>query len=224
VTLPHDHMTSCRSPIRTCPPQMATLSGIMLALMALPGCISPNSDSMTSKMTNLLMFQSTTPPKPTNQPPVSAVGLAAEPPADYTAACPPVVIVDSGAAIRSYGGQVGDSSGLRNQVSINDVARECVNANRDGSFLLKIGVQGRVLIGPAGTPGTYQANLRMVVKRGGKIVANRVARVGATIGAGQGNADFVHVEEGIQVPGGTTDPDIEVSLEGGSAARPSRRR
>jgi hypothetical protein len=210
---------SIPAPVRF-PMRLAVLACIAPLLS---GCLSLQGSGVASTVANVVMFQSTN-PKPSNEAPVSAVGPAAQPVEDRIATCPPVTISDSGAAIRSYGGQVGDSQALRNQISINDVARECIGNNADGSFTLKLGVQGRVLIGPAGSPGTYQANLRMVVKRSDKVIASRVARVGATIAAGQSGADFVHVEDNIAVPGGPKDPDIEVSLEGGGAPRTARRR
>ena len=193
------------------------LRGVALVAIsaALGGCLSFENDSRASTVANIIMFQSTTPPKPAGT--ITTEGgitTLAVPNTDLT--CPPVTIAVTGAAIRSYGGQTGDSQGVRNQLAINDVARECSNSNPDGSFTLKIG--------PAGSPGTYQANLRMVVLRSGKPVATRVVRVGATIAPGQGGADFVHVEENILVPPGTKEPDIEVSLDNGGAARPSRRR
>lgn len=190
---------------------------------ALGGCLSFENDSRASTVANIIMFQSTTPPKPSGSITTEG-GITTLAVTNTDLTCPPVTIAGTGAAIRSYGGQTGDSQGVRNQLAINDVARECSNSKPDGSFMLKIGVQGRVMIGPAGSPGTYQANLRMVVLRSGKPVANRVVRVGATIAPGQGGADFVHVEENILVPPGTKEPDIEVSLDSGGAARPSRRR
>ena len=190
---------------------------------AMAGCSSPTFTSASTTVSNLVMFQSTTVPKPTGLPTVDPGNPNIKLP-DAEMTCPPVIISDSGAALRSYGGQVGDSQAVRNQLAINDVARECTNSRADGGFTLKIGVQGRVVIGPAGGPGTYQANLRMVVKRSGKVVASRVVRVGATISSGQGGAEFVHVEENIMVPAGKGEPDIEVSLDNGGAARTARRR
>jgi hypothetical protein len=182
--------------------------GAALLALALAGCSSnPDAQTTESKITNLIMFQSTTPPKPSE--PIKP---------DDDLQCPPVTV--KGAVVRQGGA---DSSSVRNQLAINDVARECTNAQAGGGFTLKVGVQGRVVLGPAGTPGTYAATLRIQVRRSGNIVANRSVRVAATVGAGQGGAEFVHVEEGILVPGGSAQPAVEVWLEGG-AAQTARRR
>ncbi len=157
-------------------------------------------------MTNLIMFQSTRPPAPSE--PIRP---------DDDLECPQVTIV--GGTLRAG---AADNQSVRNQLTINDVARECTNAQPGGGFTLKIGVQGRVVLGPAGGPGTYSANLRMQVRRSGNVVANRVARVSATVAQGQGGAEFVHVEENIIIPGGPNVPVVEVSLD--SAGAPARRR
>ncbi len=65
--------------------------------------------------------------------------------------CPAVTIAEGGAALRSYtGGRTGSPEALRNQLSIVNVARECVG-RRDGSIVVKVGVEGQALIGPAGS-------------------------------------------------------------------------
>jgi hypothetical protein len=195
-----------------CPARAFGLKPVAAALLAaglLAACSSnPDAPTTQAKITNLIMFQSTTPPKPAE--PIKP---------DDDLVCPPVSI--RGAAVRQGGGE---SSSVRIQLAINDVARECTNAQPGGGFTLKIGVQGRVLLGPAGAPGTYAATLRMQVRRSGNIVANRSVRVSATVAPGQGGAEFVHVEENILVPGGTAAPVVEVWLEGASASTGGRRR
>jgi hypothetical protein len=74
--------------------------------------------------------------------------------------CPEVDIFDGGATARTGGP---DSQSVRYQFDITDVARQC---DPDGAqFALKIGVAGRLLIGPAGSPGSYSSSLHVVVKR-----------------------------------------------------------
>jgi hypothetical protein len=188
---------------------------VSLLCLALAGCGSSGSStgepSAMQKFGNVVMFQSTTAP---------AAAPLPKDEEDEQLVCPQVIIVDGGAAIRAQSGQ--DSAGLRHQVSILNVARECTPTG-DGGFRLKVGVEGRVLLGPAGGAGTYGATLTTQVTRGTTQVARRASRVGATVPSGQGGADFSHVEDGIVVPPGRGDVEIFVGLGVGSA-QPARAR
>ena len=184
--------------------------------LALAGCGSSGSSSTGEpsagqKLGNILMFQSTTPPAPNQLPEDDEVNFA----------CPQVIIADGGAAIRAQSGP--DSGGLRSQVSINTVARECTPVGKDGGFTLKVGAEGRVLIGPAGSPGSYGATLITQVMRNNQVIARRSARVGGTIPSGQTGIDFSHVESNISVPAGSGEVEIIVGLSPGGG-EPARRR
>ncbi|MGO4172230.1 hypothetical protein [Bosea sp. TAF32] len=183
-----------------------------LLCLGLAGCGSSSSSSGGSTALNMLMFQSTKPPVPDQ--------LPKEEDRNDTV-CPEVIIADGGAAIRAQAGQ--DSSGLRYQVSITNVARECTPTG-NGGFRLKVGVEGRVLLGPAGSPGSYGATLGTTVTRGTTTVARRSSRVGGTIPSGQSGVDFSFVEDGIVVPAGKGDVEIIVGLGQGGAAAPARHR
>lgn len=183
-----------------------------LLCLGLAGCGSSSSPSAGSTALNMLMFQSSKPPAPDQ--------LPKEEERNDTV-CPEVIIADGGAAIRAQAGQ--DSSGLRYQVSITNVARECTPTG-NGGFRLKVGVEGRVLLGPAGGPGSYGATLNTTVTRGTATVARRGSRVGGTIPSGQSGVDFSHVEDGIVVPAGNGEVEIIVSLGQGGAAAPARHR
>ena len=183
-----------------------------LLCLGLAGCGAGSSSGGNTAL-NVIMFQSTTPP-PADQ-------LPKDDDQDRALVCPEVIISEGGAAIRAQSGQ--DSSGLRYQISITNVARECT-ATGNGTFRLKVGVEGRVLLGPAGGPGSYGATLTTTVTRANAVIGKRSARVGATVPSGQGGADFTHVEEGIMVPAGSGDVEIFVGLGGGGPAAPARRR
>ncbi len=191
------------------------LLALPLLCLGLAGCGSSGSSSgQPSAMQtfgNVVMFQSTTPP-PADQLPKDEE--------DERLVCPEVIIADGGAAVRAQSGA--DSGSLRHQISILNVARECTPTG-NGGFRLKVGVEGRVLLGPAGGAGTYGATLTTVVSRGTTQIARRSARIGASVTSGQGGADFSHVEDGIMVPAGRGDVEIIVGL-GGGAATPARTR
>ncbi len=186
-----------------------------LACLGLAGCGSSGSSSggpsNLQTFGNIVMFQSRTPPPPDQLPQDE----------DETLVCPQVVIDDGGAAIRAQSGP--DSGSLRHQISILNVARECT-ATAGGGFNLKVGAEGRVLLGPAGSPGSYFATLNMRVLRGATVVAQRNARVGGAIASGQGGTDFTHVEDGISVPPGRGDVEIIIGLNQAGAAGPAGRR
>ncbi|MDP3256297.1 MAG: hypothetical protein Q8S58_08040 [Bosea sp. (in: a-proteobacteria)] len=194
----------------------SSLLALPLLCLGLAGCGSSGSSSgQPSAMQtfgNVVMFQSTTPPPP-DQLPTDAD--------DERLICPEVIIADGGAAVRAQSGQ--DSGSLRHQISILNVARECTPTG-NGGFRLKVGVEGRVLLGPAGGPGNYGATLTTLVTRGTTQLARRTARVGGTVGAGQGGTDFSHVEDGIVVPAGRGEVEIIVSLGTGPAAVARSRR
>jgi hypothetical protein len=185
--------------------------------LTLAGCGSSGSSSTgepsaTQKLGNILMFQSTTPPPVDQLPQDDEVNFI----------CPQVIISDGGAAIRAQAGP--DSGSLRSQVSINTVARECTPVGKDGAFTLKVGVEGRILIGPAGSPGNYGATLYTQVMRNNQVIARRSARVGGAIPSGQTGADFSHVESNISVPAGSGEVEIIVGLNPGGGGEPARRR
>ncbi|HEY5795925.1 MAG TPA: hypothetical protein VIU82_12990 [Bosea sp. (in: a-proteobacteria)] len=183
--------------------------------LALAGCGSSSSSSgqptAMQRVANVVMFQSTTPP------PADRLPKEEE---DEQFVCPEVIIADGGAAVRAQSGQ--DSGSLRHQISILNVARECTPTG-NGGFRLKVGVEGRVLLGPAGGPGSYGATLTTLVTRGTTQIARRAARVGGTVASGQGGVDFSHVEDGIVVPAGRGDVEIIIGL-GSGGATPARAR
>ena len=90
---------------------------------------------------------------------------------------------------------------LKYQGSFVRIARECAVAG--GSMVMKIGVQGRVIIGPAGGPGQIDVPVRLAViqeRPGGAVpVFTKLVRIPVTIPA-QGDAVFSHVEDGVSFP------------------------
>lgn len=139
-------------------------------------------------------------------------------------ACPAVSIAPGGAAINSYaGGRPSGPESLRSQISITNVARECIG-EPDGPITVKVGIEGRALIGPGGSAGRFEAPVRFVIKQGERVVASASRRASIALAPGETQGSFVVVENGLVVPAGTGDFDIEVGLGGSTAAeRPARR-
>ncbi len=136
--------------------------------------------------------------------------------------CPPIEIDEGGAAAR-VGGP--DNASVRYQFAISQTARECapVSANQ---FTLKVGVSGRLLIGPAGKPGTYSAPLRVTVhdENTKKDAFTKVYKVEANV-PDNGDAPFDLVTEPIVLPMTRTeladDYTLTVGFDNGKAAAPA---
>ncbi|MCO4053935.1 MAG: hypothetical protein HEQ16_07750 [Bosea sp.] len=196
------------------------LAPAMALAMLLAGCggglfdsgSSPAAPAGGSTLGNMLRFGSATAPAPVYVEDIDPDELV----------CPPVSIVPGGAAVRIGGGS---SESVRSQITITDVARECARAP-GGGVTMRVGAEGRVLVGPAGSAGTLGSNLRIEVRRGDQVVLARNVRVGATVPSGQAQAGWTHIEPNIVIPAATLqasgDTDVFISL--GGAATSARRR
>jgi hypothetical protein len=144
---------------------------------------------------------------------------------EYT--CPELGILENAAGYRG-GTAAQQASGVSYQASIANTARECVF--QGNQMLIRVGVEGRVLLGQAGKPGTYSVPVRVVVKRRNEIVTQRFTRLSVTIPGSDTQADFAHVEENIAVPITENNPgdeyDVYVGLDatGQQAQRQTRKR
>jgi hypothetical protein len=124
--------------------------------------------------------------------------------------CPPVEIFEGGSTLRSGT----DSTSLRNQIALTNVARECVG-QPDGSTLVKVGVEARALLGVSGGAGRYNVPVQILVKEGSTVIANRSRTAVAVIPAGSSHATVTIVEDGIIVPAARANSfEIEVGLGG----------
>jgi hypothetical protein len=130
-------------------------------------------------------------------PPPSASGAPA-----VEIECPDVSI-RQGASTLSITTPGGDATPMstRYQVSIGQTAREC--AALGGVMTMRVGVQGRVLLGPAGGPGRVDIPLRVAVVQEGttpKAVVSKIARLAVDVQPGQTSVPFVHVEQDMTFP------------------------
>jgi hypothetical protein len=90
---------------------------------------------------------------------------------------------------------------LKYQGSFVRAARECSVVN--GQIVMKVGIQGRVIVGPAGGPGHVDVPLRMAVvdapSSGTKVVATKFVQIPVDIPNDDG-ANFSYIEEGLTFP------------------------
>ncbi len=114
-------------------------------------------------------------------------------------ACPAVQIRSGTQGVTRYaGGRDGDASAVRHQFSILRSARDCRFQN--DTLFLRIGVAGRVILGPSGSSGTVSAPMRFVVARGGvEPVYSDVQTVTVNIPPGSTSSDFDVVQSNVQV-------------------------
>jgi hypothetical protein len=110
-----------------------------------------------------------------------------------------------GAATLMIGSKPGEGEpsalDLRYQASMVRTARECqVNA---GIMNMKVGVEGRVITGPAGGPGTIDVPLRIAVVQEGvspKTIVSKFARIQVTVANAADRVPFTHVDSDISFP------------------------
>jgi hypothetical protein len=115
----------------------------------------------------------------------------------------PGVTVRQGASTLSITQPGADASPMttRYQVSIAQTAREC--APLGGVMTMKVGVEGRVLLGPAGGPGQVDVPLRMAVVQEGpnpKTIVSKFYKLAVAVPPGQTSVPFVHVEQDLTFP------------------------
>lgn len=94
-----------------------------------------------------------------------------------------------------------EAMGLKYQGSFVRAAREC--AVNNGQMVMKVGIQGRIIVGPAGGPGHIDVPLRMAVvdtpSSGTKVITTKFIQIPVDIPNDDG-ASFSHIEEGLTFP------------------------
>lgn len=115
--------------------------------------------------------------------------------------CPPLDIRSGTSTLTVFGPGDSAATNVRYQATVGRLARECRVAA--GNMVMKIGVQGRIIIGPLGAPPQLDVPLRVAVVQEGpdpKTVWSKLYRVPVAVPAGAPNATFVHIEENLSFP------------------------
>ncbi|AWM04459.1 hypothetical protein [Bradyrhizobium amphicarpaeae] len=152
------------------------------------------AQSLTDRFKNLFGGKSDEPAPPK---PAPAPGQPAEDDLD----CPQVT-VRAGASTYAVGvtGKPAVGNEIRFQASITKMAREC--ARSGAGITARIGIQGRVIAGPAGAPSTVEVPLRVAVVQGGvgeKVIASKAYRTTVEMTDG-GSVPFSFIVEDLSYP------------------------
>lgn len=177
------------------------LSAILLASAPLIPFSPASSQSLSDRFKTLFGGQ----PEESAQPAAPPPAAGAEP--DLT--CPPVAIRPGAAtyAVAAPGKQpVGND--VRFQATIGRTARECVKTG--DQITARIGIQGRIIAGPAGAPTSIEIPLRIAVVQGGvgeKVIATKAYHTTVAMSE-TGSEPFTLVAEDLVYPvplGGSAD-------------------
>lgn len=140
-------------------------------------------------------------------------GVATGRAAGVTSAATPALTVGSGpdavtyacpsVTVRNGAGtwQVSEGGALRYQGNVGQLAREC--AINGQTMNVKVGIEGRVLLGEKGTPGTVKVPVRVAVVEEGpnpKTITTKFFTVPVEIPAGQTQTSFTVVEDQLSFP------------------------
>jgi hypothetical protein len=90
---------------------------------------------------------------------------------------------------------------LRYQLTFTDYARQC--AVDGGTVRMRVGVQGRAIVGPAGAPPQVSVPLRYAVVREGvepKTIVTKFRRLSLPLPSGSTNVTFTDIEEDLSFP------------------------
>ncbi len=101
-------------------------------------------------------------------------------------------------------GPTGDNAAmsLKYQGTFVRAARECAVVG--GQMVMKVGVEGRIIVGPAGGPGQVDVPLRIAVvdetPAGSKTIVTKLIRIPVTVQSSEDNPTFTHIEEALSFP------------------------
>jgi hypothetical protein len=170
---------------------------VLAAAVILSGCSSASTPTDTGETASTSRFS-------------RLFSGSAGPPAQAAAGGPafnaddcPAVEIRTGAGTLTVGGKPPEAAAtdVRYQLTFTQLARQCTATGAD--MVVKVGVQGRIIVGAAGGPGPVDIPLRYAVVREGvapRTIATKFKRVPAVVPAGQSNVVFSDVEESLSFP------------------------
>lgn len=119
--------------------------------------------------------------------------------------CPEIKVRPGAEAMFYYGsGKPGNARDLHYQVMLDNQSRNCVVSN--GQITVKMGVTGRVLLGPKGAEQSVTVPVRFAIERDSIPIFNERYELPVAITPPNQSGEFVKVVENVSVPylGGET--------------------
>jgi hypothetical protein len=167
---------------------------------AAPSAAAPSDPSLKDKIASLFAGSSASSPQ--------AVEGAEAPGVQPVLDCP-LIDIRQGASTLVIGptGNTDDTTNngamaLKYQGSFVRAARECSLVS--GQIVMRVGVEGRIIVGPAGGPGQVDVPLRIAIVdetvAGTKPVVTRLIHIPVTVASATDNPSFTHIEEGLSFP------------------------
>ena len=200
----------------------APIAAVLPLLLLVPGCSGSSLGVPTTPAPTASTVAATVPPPPPPPSPPSPPSFkdkiasffssksatAPEPAANATQPdvdCP-YIDIRQGASTLTIpppppdGGN--EAMALRYQGDFVRAARECKVVA--GQIVMKVGVQGRIIVGPAGGPGQVDVPVRFAVvtspTTGSKTIATKLARIPVTVTGTDANTTFTYIEDNLAFP------------------------
>jgi hypothetical protein len=167
---------------------LIAVSGLMLSACSMGGLFGGGTPSA---QTQQLATAAASPDQ------IAAEGAAALP--AIATECPPIKVRPGAEAVFYYGnGKLGNPSDLQYQAVIDKQSRNCVVSN--GLITVKMGVVGRLMLGPAGAQTSVTLPVRFAVERDTTPIFSELYQLPVTIAPSSQASDFVKVVENVQIP------------------------
>jgi hypothetical protein len=116
--------------------------------------------------------------------------------------CPYIQIREGASTLVINGAGDNAAMSLKYQGTFERAARQC--AVVAGQMVLKVGVEGRIILGPQGGPGQINVPLRIAVvdekPSSSKTILTKLILIPVTIASADDNPSFAHVEDNLSFP------------------------
>ena len=113
--------------------------------------------------------------------------------------CPPIKVRLGGETLYSYlPNRAGNAQALKYQAVIDGQSRNCIVSN--GLITVKMGVIGRLILGPSSTQNSASLPLRFVVERDDVAVFSQLYDIPLNVTPPDRSQEFVKVVENVAIP------------------------